>query len=113
MTLAFRLAKEGYLPVHLAVEVGNMHVTKELLNMSADVQVRATYGAKSETAFHAATRRRDIELLRILSDNGSPVDAANVQPAPQSLNRRDLLILFIGATVGRADSAAHCRGGRR
>ena len=51
---------------------------KELLNMYADVQVRATYGPKNETPFHAATRRRDIELMRLLNDNGSPVDAVNV-----------------------------------
>ena len=62
--------------------MGNLHVTKELLNMNGDVQVKATYGPKNETAFHAATRRRDIELLRILSDNGSPVDAVNVTNPP-------------------------------
>lgn len=77
-TLEFRSIQEGYLPIHMAVEVGNMHVTKELLNMNADGQVKSTYGPKQETAFHAATRRRDIELLRILSDQGSPVDAVNV-----------------------------------
>lgn len=70
--------QEGYLPLHVAVELGNLHVTKELLNMNADVQVKATYGPKAETAFHAATRRRDIELLRLLNDQGSPVDAINV-----------------------------------
>lgn len=62
----------------MAVELGNLHVSKELLNMYTDVQVKATYGPKAETAFHAATRRRDIELLRLLSDQGSPVDAVNV-----------------------------------
>uniref|UniRef100_A0A0P5ALS6 No mechanoreceptor potential C n=1 Tax=Daphnia magna TaxID=35525 RepID=A0A0P5ALS6_9CRUS len=75
----FRLARdtEGYLPLHIAVEIGNMHVTKELLNMNGDLQVKATFGPKMENAFHAATRRRDIELLRILNDQGSPVDAVN------------------------------------
>lgn len=57
-----------------------MHVTKELLNMNGDFQVKATFGPKMENAFHAATRRRDIELLRILNDQGSPVDAVNVCP---------------------------------
>jgi hypothetical protein len=60
------------------VEIGNMHVTKELLNMNGDLQVKATFGPKMEIAFHAATRRRDIELLRILNDQGSPIDATNV-----------------------------------
>ncbi len=55
-----------------------MHVTKELLNMNGDLQVKATFGPKMEIAFHAATRRRDIELLRILNDQGSPIDATNV-----------------------------------
>ncbi len=58
--------------------MGNLHVTKELLNMNNDLQVKATFGPKQETAFHAATRRRDIELLRVLNDQGSPVDAVNV-----------------------------------
>lgn len=77
----FRTAKdlEGYLPVHVAIEAGNLHVTKELLSMNADVQIRATFGPKNDTAFHAATRRRDIELLRVLADAGSQVDAINVR----------------------------------
>ena len=70
--------QEGYLPLHIAVEMGNLHVTKELLNMNNDLQVKATFGPKMETAFHAATRRRDIELLRVLNDQGSLVDAVNV-----------------------------------
>lgn len=60
---------------------------KELLNMYADVQVRATYGLKNETPFHAATRRRDIELMRLLNDNGSPVDAVNVSFEIKIVNR--------------------------
>ena len=75
----FRLAKDlaGYLPVHVSVEAGNLHVTKELLSLNADVQVKAVFGPKKDTAFHAATRRRDVELLRVLSDSGSLVDAVN------------------------------------
>lgn len=55
--------------------------------MYADVQVRATYGPKNETPFHAATRRRDIELMRLLNDNGSPVDAVNVSFEIKIVNR--------------------------
>lgn len=76
--------------MHIAVEIGNMHVTKELLNMNGDLQVKATFGPKMENAFHAATRRRDIELLRILNDQGSPVDAVNV--CPNIFNDSNLVI---------------------
>ena len=64
--------------MHIALESGNIHVSRELLCNNGDVQVKATYGVRTETAFHAAARKRDVELLRLLSDNGSQVDAVNV-----------------------------------
>ena len=62
--------------------------------MNADVQVRATYGPRGETAFHAATRRRDIELMRLLSDNGSQVDAINA-----SLINKKIKTFFVSLTM--------------
>ena len=62
--------------------------------MNADVQVRATYGPRGETAFHAATRRRDIELMRLLSDNGSQVDAINASLINKKINSRHCICVY-------------------
>ena len=86
--------QEGYLPLHVAIESGNIHVSRELLSHNADVQVKATYGLRAETAFHAAARRRDVELLRLLSENGSPIDATNVTRS-ESITRYNLMMMMI------------------
>lgn len=46
--------------------------------MNTEPQIKAIFGPKKDTAFHAATRRREIEILRVLADAGSAVDAVNV-----------------------------------
>jgi ankyrin repeat protein len=71
--------QQGYLPLHVAIENGNVLVAKELLSHSAEVQIKLTFGTKSDTAFHAAARKRDVDLLRLLAEHGAQVDARNVK----------------------------------
>lgn len=55
-----------------------LKVVKELLTQVADGQLRATFGTKADTALHAAARRRDVDLVRLIVDAGANVDSKNV-----------------------------------
>lgn len=50
---------------------------RELLSSQAADQLRATT-PEGDTALHLATRRRDLDMVRILVDYGTNVDIQNV-----------------------------------
>lgn len=50
---------------------------RELLISQAADQLRATT-PEGDTALHLATRRRDVDMVRILVDYGASVDMQNV-----------------------------------
>ncbi|KAK6636040.1 hypothetical protein RUM43_009692 [Polyplax serrata] len=66
----------GKIPLLLAVESGNQSMCRELLVSQAADQLRATT-PDGDTALHLATRRRDIDMVRILVDYGATVDLQN------------------------------------
>ena len=74
----------------MAIENGNVLVAKELLSHNAEVQIKFTFGAKSDTAFHAAARRRDVDLLRLLAEHGAQVDARNVKKSTKDPRRMNI-----------------------
>lgn len=57
---------------------------RELLSQCASEQLRTTTPA-GDTALHLAARRRDVDMVRILVDYGTPIDMQNVRQ-----NERDL-----------------------
>lgn len=71
--------QQGFLPIHTATEYGNVAVAKELLNQNGESQVKTVCGPKAETVLHLATRRRDLDFLRLFTDQGIQVDARNVR----------------------------------
>ncbi|GAB6027875.1 hypothetical protein CHUAL_002089 [Chamberlinius hualienensis] len=68
--------KDGNIPLFLAIEAGNLGMCKELLSQMGDAQVRIKK-ANGETALHLATRRHDIDLVKMFVDYGANVDAQN------------------------------------
>ncbi|KAF7712366.1 Nucleoside phosphorylase and ankyrin repeat domain-containing protein [Penicillium ucsense] len=56
----------------IAVEVGNIHVVKALLEIGVDIEVSDTNG---ENSLHIATRNGNRALVRLLLDNGADITA--------------------------------------
>lgn len=70
--------QRGKIPLLLAVETGNQSMCRELLSQCASEQLRTTTPA-GDTALHLAARRRDVDMVRILVDYGTPIDMQNVR----------------------------------
>ena len=84
--------QKGKIPLLLAVESGNQSMCRELLGSQAADQLRATT-PDGDTALHLATRRRDIDMVRILVDYGAAIDLQNVNT--RFLHRKITLYLKI------------------
>ncbi|XP_032236532.1 serine/threonine-protein phosphatase 6 regulatory ankyrin repeat subunit A-like isoform X3 [Nematostella vectensis] len=69
--------KNGSTPLFLAVAVGNQQVVKELLLSQAEQQVNIVKGETGDTVLHAAIKRKDIEIAKILIEATCPVDVQN------------------------------------
>ncbi|KAL0267531.1 UNVERIFIED_CONTAM: hypothetical protein PYX00_009777 [Menopon gallinae] len=74
--IRLRTDAKGKIPLLLAVESGNQSMCRELLSSQAADQLRATT-PEGDTALHLATRRRDLDMVRILVDYGTNVDIQN------------------------------------
>ncbi|PFX27903.1 Ankyrin-3 [Stylophora pistillata] len=71
------LDKSGSIPVYLAIMAGNQQVVKELLSSQAEQQVKIARGINGDTLLHAAVRKREIDIAKILVEYGCPVDVQN------------------------------------
>ncbi|XP_076081609.1 uncharacterized protein LOC143052446 isoform X2 [Mytilus galloprovincialis] len=69
--------KGGSIPLFFAAEVGNISVCKELLTQYADQQLAAQKEDNGDNVLHIACRRRDLDLVKMLLENGILVDATN------------------------------------
>lgn len=71
--------KNGHTPLFLSVMVGNQQVVKELLSSQGEQQVKITSGTTVDTVLHAAARKKDVDIAKILVENGCPVDLQNTE----------------------------------
>jgi len=71
--------KSGSIPLYLAVMAGNQQVVKELLGSQAEQQVKITRGASGDTVLHAAVRKKDVDIAKLLVEFGCPVDEQNTE----------------------------------
>lgn len=69
--------QRGKIPLLLAVEAGNQSMCRELLGQQTADQLKAVTG-NGDTALHLASRRKDVDMVRILVDYGTNVDIQNV-----------------------------------
>lgn len=72
----------GNIPLMLAVEVGNHGICRELLMLDAKEQLSVRRPDIRDTPLHIASRRRDIDLMRMLIEKGSAVNLQNVRNTP-------------------------------
>ena len=66
------------MPLVTAIEAGNNGLVKELLFHHAKEQVRDTRNSTKDTALHTACWTKHTDLVKVLVDAGSIVDAKNV-----------------------------------
>ncbi|XP_068748803.1 ankyrin-3-like [Montipora capricornis] len=71
--------KNGSTPLFLAIMVGNQHVVKELLSTQAEQQVKINIVPSEDTVLHAAVRKRDVDIAKLLVECGCPVDVQNAE----------------------------------
>ena len=62
----------------IALENGNHGVCRELLKELAKDQINLHKQNTGETGIHIAMRKKDIDMLRLMVDNGGDVDQQNV-----------------------------------
>lgn len=67
-------SRDGWTPLHLAAFFGHAELAKELLNRGVNVDVRSSNGMRN-TPLHAAVAGRQIELMRLLLENGADANA--------------------------------------
>ncbi|XP_063968080.1 serine/threonine-protein phosphatase 6 regulatory ankyrin repeat subunit B-like isoform X1 [Lytechinus pictus] len=74
-----RLAKDadGSIPLFLAVLASNIAVCKELLSNFKEDQLKHSRDEDGDTVLHLACRKKDLDIIRLFVDNGSPVDIQN------------------------------------
>ncbi|XP_015788937.1 uncharacterized protein LOC107365878 isoform X2 [Tetranychus urticae] len=68
---------EGYIPLLYAVEMQNTGLVRELLSVKPKLQLDVKRKKFGDTAVHIATRKRDIEMFRVLLEYGANVNAQN------------------------------------
>ncbi|KAL5017010.1 hypothetical protein ScPMuIL_006599, partial [Solemya velum] len=69
--------KDGAIPLFLAAEGGNVTVCKDLLAQQTLPQLKMQKQDNGDAVLHIACRRRDLDLVKILLDSGSPIDLQN------------------------------------
>jgi ankyrin repeat protein len=67
-------SSDGWTPLHLAAFFGQAELAKGLLNRGVNVDVRSS-NAMRNTPLHAAVAGRQIELMRLLLENGADAGA--------------------------------------
>lgn len=70
--------KDGNIPLFLALENGNHGVCRELLHVLGKEQINMHIPSTGETGIHIAMKKRDIDMMRLMVDNGGDVDQQNV-----------------------------------
>lgn len=70
--------KDGYIPLFQALENGNHGVCRELLHAMAKEQINTHIPSTGETGIHIGLRKKDLDMLRLMVDNGGDVDQQNV-----------------------------------
>ena len=70
--------QDGNIPLFLALENGNHGVCRELLHVMPKEQINIHKPNTGETGIHIAMRKRDLDMLRLMVDNGGDVDQQNV-----------------------------------
>ncbi|XP_065062546.1 serine/threonine-protein phosphatase 6 regulatory ankyrin repeat subunit A-like isoform X2 [Rhopilema esculentum] len=68
---------EGNLPLHIAATTRNALLSKELLQSHAEEQLKAVNKEYLDTPLHVAARHKDVDIIKILVDNGANVAEKN------------------------------------
>lgn len=63
-----------------AVESQNYGICRELLSLVSREQLEAKRRKYGDTVLHMATRKRDLEMFRLLMDSGADINCQNVMP---------------------------------
>ncbi|XP_057313101.1 serine/threonine-protein phosphatase 6 regulatory ankyrin repeat subunit B-like isoform X3 [Hydractinia symbiolongicarpus] len=71
--------KAGLIPIHLAINKGNINVVHELLHDEVDAQLKAVTKDYRDCALHLAARRGDYNIMKVLVENGAEVDQTNLE----------------------------------
>lgn len=71
--------KAGLIPIHLAINKGNINVVHELLHDEVDAQLKAVTKDYRDCALHLAARRGDYNIMKVLVENGADVNQTNVR----------------------------------
>uniref|UniRef100_A0ABM0LU22 Uncharacterized protein LOC100376500 n=1 Tax=Saccoglossus kowalevskii TaxID=10224 RepID=A0ABM0LU22_SACKO len=69
--------KESCIALMLACEQGNVTVGKELLNLHKEDQVKVQRADNGDIPLHISCRKKDLEFIKLLCENSSPVDMQN------------------------------------
>ncbi|KAM9415828.1 uncharacterized protein ACWYII_024477 [Salvelinus alpinus] len=69
--------KDGCIPLLLAVEAGNVGIVRELLGTLSEPQLRAQKTGSGDAALHVCCRKTDLEIAKVLIENGANVDIQN------------------------------------
>ncbi|CAM9425723.1 unnamed protein product [Lampetra fluviatilis] len=69
--------KEGSIALFPAIEAGNVAVCRELLSTGAEQQLHAHRTDNGDTALHLASKKKDLELARLLIESGANIDVQN------------------------------------
>eukprot|EP00794_Sanderia_malayensis_P004801 gene4801-5428_t len=67
----------GYCPLHIASTTRNSLLVKELLQSHVEEQIKATDKEYRDTPLHVAARYKDVDIIRILVENGANVEERN------------------------------------
>jgi ankyrin repeat protein len=73
-SLVAAVSSDGWTPLHLAAHFGHTGAVRMLINKGADVAARSR-NAMANTALHAATAGRSVEVMKVLLECGAGPNA--------------------------------------
>ena len=75
----FYFLQAGLIPIHLAITVGQRNIVTDLLDSHIDEQLKAVTKDYRDSALHLACRRKDPDMVKLLTDYDAQVNLVNVR----------------------------------